>query len=318
MSSIILGVPNVHKCKSIDEKKLFRNIAGIADLSFDNDKAGICVEESDDISRWGRIEEDLNNFFESNKSNYRFPLLDILGEYIPHQKRIIVYRELCKLTAKRLGKNCSFKSLRYVVLTHEISHAVTHLGEDTAGGIWYFFEFCPALEKEFFAQFYTFWHLKNTPCVRAFKEINRIQPGIYKTWKAFEKSSDTKDANDLLLKVRMRHGYETIHLHSYTGNEEGVNSCLEKNTHIDTKDIFENTPLIYACLRGHTAIVQLLLDKGADVNARSEDDRTPLDIACNLPEDNPARDPILGMFRDRFPEAYFTKFCETRATMQSR
>ena len=54
---------------------------------------------------------------------------------------------------------------------------------------------------------------------------------------------------------------------------------------IHKKYIQENTPLHEATGAGHKEVVELLIAEGADVNAKNEDGRTPLDWAVD--EDQP-------------------------------
>ncbi|KAL7802862.1 ankyrin repeat-containing domain protein [Trichoderma afarasin] len=42
------------------------------------------------------------------------------------------------------------------------------------------------------------------------------------------------------------------------------------------------TPLLWAAMRGHKAIVQLLVDKGVDINVKDRDERTPLSYAAQI------------------------------------
>jgi ankyrin repeat protein len=51
---------------------------------------------------------------------------------------------------------------------------------------------------------------------------------------------------------------------------------LDKGADIEAKDKDGWTPLLYAAVTMHEAIVRMLLDKGADVEAKNEDGRTPL------------------------------------------
>jgi ankyrin repeat protein len=42
-----------------------------------------------------------------------------------------------------------------------------------------------------------------------------------------------------------------------------------------------NSPLYAACIKGHEAIVKMLVDEGADVNAYNEKGRTPIHAASS-------------------------------------
>ena len=55
---------------------------------------------------------------------------------------------------------------------------------------------------------------------------------------------------------------------SYHGKEGTVKLLLERNVNVNAKDKRGKTPLIVATLAGHIDIVELLLDKGADANAK--------------------------------------------------
>ena len=48
---------------------------------------------------------------------------------------------------------------------------------------------------------------------------------------------------------------------------------------MNAKDIYDRTPLHRAASEGHKEIVELLIAKGADVNAKRNDGKTPLDDA---------------------------------------
>ncbi len=55
---------------------------------------------------------------------------------------------------------------------------------------------------------------------------------------------------------------------------------LDKGANIETKDKDGWTPLLSATVNGHEAVVQLLLDKGANIEAKDKDGWTPLLLAA--------------------------------------
>lgn len=50
------------------------------------------------------------------------------------------------------------------------------------------------------------------------------------------------------------------------GDLAQVNALLDKGASVNLKSSYGQTPLFFACDRGHTEIVKLLVDRGADVN----------------------------------------------------
>lgn len=66
------------------------------------------------------------------------------------------------------------------------------------------------------------------------------------------------------------------------GNLERVRRMLTLGADINTRNIWNGTPLYLACMHGHTLIVFYLLSIGADINLKTDSGRTPLDIACTM------------------------------------
>jgi ankyrin repeat protein len=67
-----------------------------------------------------------------------------------------------------------------------------------------------------------------------------------------------------------------------SGNIEAVKQQLAAGTNVNAKDDddkFGVTPLHYATNKGHKEIAELLIEEGADVNAKSDGGLTPLDTA---------------------------------------
>jgi ankyrin repeat protein len=70
---------------------------------------------------------------------------------------------------------------------------------------------------------------------------------------------------------------------AYNGNIEAVKQHLAAGTDVDVKGGFaDGTSLHYAAANGHKEIAELLITKGADVNAKDEDGGTPLDVAISF------------------------------------
>ncbi|KAL7921747.1 hypothetical protein ACQKWADRAFT_113122, partial [Trichoderma austrokoningii] len=67
---------------------------------------------------------------------------------------------------------------------------------------------------------------------------------------------------------------------SYYGHCAIVQLLLKKGADIEAKDGWGRTPLLWAAENGHEATVQLLLEKGADIEAKDRWDRTPLSRAA--------------------------------------
>ena len=66
------------------------------------------------------------------------------------------------------------------------------------------------------------------------------------------------------------------------GNLERVRRMLQLGADINTRNIWNGTPLYLACQHGHTLVVFYLLSCGANINLKTDSGRTPLDIACTL------------------------------------
>jgi ankyrin repeat protein len=68
---------------------------------------------------------------------------------------------------------------------------------------------------------------------------------------------------------------------SVDGGEKVVRLMLDAGADVDARDGSGNTPLIASAADDRIKIVQLLIDRGADVNARNRDGDTPLtNAAC--------------------------------------
>ena len=93
------------------------------------------------------------------------------------------------------------------------------------------------------------------------------------------------------------------------GHTATVQLLLEAGADVNARHRRGHTPLHWACEQRHPDVARLLLDAGADVNARDEAGRTPLDLAMQLPSDHPAREEILDLFREYAPELVMEAWC---------
>ena len=101
-------------------------------------------------------------------------------------------------------------------------------------------------------------------------------------WKAVPDEPFVTKADDWSKRRAKRPGND-IWSAAATGNIKAIKGHLAKGVDINAKDsIFGSTALSSAALFGHTKVVALLLEAGADVNARNRDGGTPLHSAAFL------------------------------------
>ena len=72
-----------------------------------------------------------------------------------------------------------------------------------------------------------------------------------------------------------------LHGAAERGKKEIVQLLLDKGSNIDATQVHGYTPLSLASKRGHMAVVQLLLDNGAGIFARTSSGQTPEDLASS-------------------------------------
>jgi len=77
---------------------------------------------------------------------------------------------------------------------------------------------------------------------------------------------------------------DSIHVAAELGNIEAVKQHIAKGADVNAKNENESTPLFTAALNGHKEIAELLIAAGADVNAKNVGGRTPLDWAIQFRE----------------------------------
>jgi hypothetical protein len=85
------------------------------------------------------------------------------------------------------------------------------------------------------------------------------------------------DAPNIDVNARANNGNSALMIAAYKGNQTAVQVLLKKGAAINQPGW---TPLHYAAAGGKDDIVRLLLDKGAEIDARSPNHTTPLMIAA--------------------------------------
>jgi ankyrin repeat protein len=74
---------------------------------------------------------------------------------------------------------------------------------------------------------------------------------------------------------------DPIHIAAETGDLAGVQVVLDKGVDVNAKDEFGRTPLHLPSQNGHIEVVELLIAKGADVNAKTKNGDTALHYAVS-------------------------------------
>jgi len=162
------------------------------------------ILSGEDLGKLGLDERDKDKVAEKPKRvGPERPVVDLLGEYSPRNRTIIIYDKMCLLVGTALKINPSV--LRRVVAAHEVSHAVTHMGMH-GGEIWKTFAYADRTDKELFAQAYCLFHLKkmkDTAALKAFYKLAKHQDFIYNTWKTFA-DEDIELVNEAHLRARRK------------------------------------------------------------------------------------------------------------------
>lgn len=74
-------------------------------------------------------------------------------------------------------------------------------------------------------------------------------------------------------------GFTPLHCAAESGKKEMVALLLDKGADINARNDIQNTPLHEAAWHGHLETVKFLLEKGANPNLTAVDGKTPLALA---------------------------------------
>ncbi len=115
------------------------------------------------------------------------PVFDVLGQYDPDKRQITIYTNMIRRVVERVSDdNIDFDTLTDVVLFHEISHLITHIGKDEKGRIWDKFKDASNDDKEIFAQLYPYILFSNfgafSKHLYTFVELCKYQNKRYNLW----------------------------------------------------------------------------------------------------------------------------------------
>jgi ankyrin repeat protein len=77
-----------------------------------------------------------------------------------------------------------------------------------------------------------------------------------------------------------------LHWAAAGGQNEIVELLINNGADVNAKDSLDGTPLHLAAREGHMETAELLIAEGADVNAKTADGGTPLDVAEYVDEDH--------------------------------
>jgi ankyrin repeat protein len=91
-------------------------------------------------------------------------------------------------------------------------------------------------------------------------------------------------------------GWTPLHLAAFFGKEDAARLLLNKGAQVDARstNAMQNTPLHAAAAGKHTVIVKLLIDHGANVNARQHGGWTPMHAAAQTGDVEMARVLVAG------------------------
>lgn len=129
-------------------------------------------------------------------------VLDLLGVYKSYSNVIILYKQFIKLCAYQL--DFDYETLRQIVLTHQLTHAITHLGKDVENSIWEYYDIASTEDIEYFAQIYTYKLFEKENNYSALDVMDKLCENQLEVFQRYKKSTNTDiaEVNKILLETR--------------------------------------------------------------------------------------------------------------------
>ncbi|KAK0061423.1 E3 ubiquitin-protein ligase MIB2 [Biomphalaria pfeifferi] len=99
-----------------------------------------------------------------------------------------------------------------------------------------------------------------------------LKGNVFATEKILQKCKDIVD-------IKKDDGFSSLHLAALNGHRDVAQTLLQFNADIEIRNNRQQTPLLLAVSQGHTAIIDLLVTRGANINVSDEDGDTCLHLA---------------------------------------
>jgi len=96
---------------------------------------------------------------------------------------------------------------------------------------------------------------------------------------AFSIATDSTASTPTDVSMGVNARVTALHIAGKHGHVNVAALLIDKGADVNAKDKWLWTPLHYACWKNRKETVEFLLVKGADLNTKDEDDKTPLAVA---------------------------------------
>ncbi|KAL8667716.1 MAG: hypothetical protein Q9202_000571 [Teloschistes flavicans] len=109
--------------------------------------------------------------------------------------------------------------------------------------------------------------------IRFLRDTKRVDAFVQAAW--FLDSAGLENWDE-------RKGISSLHVAAWFGLSNLIPHILQQGLDVNSEDRNDQTPLMFACRRGHDSTASILLDRGASINLRSQSQSTALfEAVCN-------------------------------------